>query len=101
MEELKEEGLTKSIGVSNYREEDLLEMEKTWKIPPAVNQVSPLASTPSYARLGTMSNTPRIPADEPFVPRSNYTLMSITPITYSGYSPSSANITSSPKLTPR
>lgn len=44
MEELKAEGLTRSIGVSNYREEDLLEMEKTWKIPPAVNQVSP----PSY-----------------------------------------------------
>lgn len=40
MEELKAEGLTRSIGVSNYREEDLLEMEKNWKIPPAVNQVS-------------------------------------------------------------
>jgi predicted oxidoreductase len=40
MEELKNEGLTRSIGVSNYREEDLLEMEPNWTIPPAVNQVS-------------------------------------------------------------
>jgi diketogulonate reductase-like aldo/keto reductase len=39
MEELKNEGLTRSIGVSNYREEDLLEMEPNWTIPPAVNQV--------------------------------------------------------------
>jgi diketogulonate reductase-like aldo/keto reductase len=40
MEELKKEGLARSIGVSNYREEDLLEMESNWNIPPAVNQVS-------------------------------------------------------------
>lgn len=40
MEELKKEGLTRSIGVSNYREEDLLEMEPNWTIPPAVNQAS-------------------------------------------------------------
>lgn len=40
MEELKREGLTRSIGVSNYREEDLLEMEQHWEIPPAVNQAS-------------------------------------------------------------
>lgn len=40
MEELKKEGLTRSIGVSNYREEDLLEMESNWEIAPAVNQVS-------------------------------------------------------------
>jgi len=40
MEELKREGLTRSIGVSNYREEDLLEMEPHWEIPPAVNQAS-------------------------------------------------------------
>jgi len=33
------EGLTKSIGVSNFREEDLLELEKTWKIKPVVNQI--------------------------------------------------------------
>jgi diketogulonate reductase-like aldo/keto reductase len=39
MEELKKEGLTRSIGVSNYREEDLLEMEPHWEIAPAVNQV--------------------------------------------------------------
>jgi diketogulonate reductase-like aldo/keto reductase len=39
MEQLKKEGLTRSIGVSNYREEDLLEMEPNWEIPPAVNQV--------------------------------------------------------------
>lgn len=40
MEQLQKEGLTKSIGVSNFREEDLLEIEKTWTVPPAVNQVS-------------------------------------------------------------
>lgn len=39
MEELVKEGLTKSIGVSNFREEDLLEIEKSWKIKPAVNQI--------------------------------------------------------------
>ena len=39
METLKKEGLTKSIGVSNFREEDIKELEKTWEIPPAVNQV--------------------------------------------------------------
>jgi diketogulonate reductase-like aldo/keto reductase len=39
MEELVKEGLTRSIGVSNFREEDLLELEKTWKIKPAVNQI--------------------------------------------------------------
>lgn len=40
MEALKKEGLTRSIGVSNFREEDLREMKKSWTIPPAVNQVS-------------------------------------------------------------
>jgi diketogulonate reductase-like aldo/keto reductase len=40
MEQLKSEGLCKSIGVSNYREEDLLAIKDTWKVPPAVNQVS-------------------------------------------------------------
>lgn len=39
MESLKDDGLTKSIGVSNFREEDLLEMKDTWKYPPVVNQV--------------------------------------------------------------
>ncbi|WVQ79068.1 hypothetical protein IAT38_001162 [Cryptococcus sp. DSM 104549] len=39
MEELKAEGLTKSIGVSNFREEDLVELEKTWKVVPSVNQI--------------------------------------------------------------
>lgn len=39
MEALLAEGLTKSIGVSNFREEDILEIKKTWKTPPAVNQV--------------------------------------------------------------
>lgn len=39
MEEIKSEGLAKSIGVSNFREEDLMELQKTWKIVPSVNQV--------------------------------------------------------------
>ena len=39
MEQLKKEGLTKSIGVSNYREEDIATLAKEWEIPPAVNQV--------------------------------------------------------------
>ncbi|WWC87662.1 uncharacterized protein L201_002553 [Kwoniella dendrophila CBS 6074] len=39
MEELKAEGLAKSIGVSNFREEDILEIEKTWKVAPSVNQI--------------------------------------------------------------
>lgn len=39
MEEIKSEGLAKSIGVSNFREEDLLELQKTWKVVPSVNQV--------------------------------------------------------------
>lgn len=40
MEALQAEGLTKSIEVSNFREEDILEIKKVWTIPPAVNQVS-------------------------------------------------------------
>jgi len=46
MEDLRKEGLTRSIGVSNFREEDLMEMEPYWTIPPAVNQVSPPSMTP-------------------------------------------------------
>jgi diketogulonate reductase-like aldo/keto reductase len=42
MEDLQKEGLTRSIGVSNFREEDLMAMEPYWTIPPTVNQVSPL-----------------------------------------------------------
>ncbi|RXK41396.1 hypothetical protein M231_01301 [Tremella mesenterica] len=39
MEELQKEGLTKSIGVSNYRPGDIKEMESSWTIPPATNQI--------------------------------------------------------------
>ena len=39
MEELVKEGLTKSIGVSNYAADDIEELSKSWTIPPAVNQV--------------------------------------------------------------
>ncbi|CAD6564921.1 MAG: hypothetical protein TREMPRED_000399 [Tremellales sp. Tagirdzhanova-0007] len=39
MESLQKEGLCKSIGVSNFREEDLLEIKDHWTIPPAVNQI--------------------------------------------------------------
>lgn len=40
MEQIKKDGLAKSIGVSNFREEDIAEMSKSWTVPPAVNQVS-------------------------------------------------------------
>lgn len=40
MEQIKRDGLAKSIGVSNFREEDLQAFEGQWEIPPAVNQVS-------------------------------------------------------------
>ena len=40
MEQLVKDGLTKSIGVSNYASEDIEELSKTWTIKPAVNQVS-------------------------------------------------------------
>lgn len=43
MEQIKKDGLAKSIGVSNFREEDLLAFEGQWEIPPAVNQVSLVA----------------------------------------------------------
>ena len=39
MESLVDEGLTKSIGVSNFREEDLAQLAPTWRIKPAVNQI--------------------------------------------------------------
>lgn len=40
MEQIKKDGLAKSIGVSNFREEDLQAIQDKWEIPPAVNQVS-------------------------------------------------------------
>lgn len=40
MEEIHAEGLAKSIGVSNYRIQDLQDTLKTAKIKPAVNQLS-------------------------------------------------------------
>lgn len=43
--------MTKSIGVSNFREEDILELEKTWEIPPAVNQVSAVSISAVPNRL--------------------------------------------------
>jgi diketogulonate reductase-like aldo/keto reductase len=39
MEELKAQGLTKSIGVSNYLPEHLDWIFETCKVPPAVNQI--------------------------------------------------------------
>ncbi|ORY25538.1 NADP-dependent oxidoreductase domain-containing protein [Naematelia encephala] len=54
LESLVESGKTRSIGVSNFREEDLLEMESEWKIPPAVNQIEYhpyVAHIPAYKRL--------------------------------------------------
>lgn len=39
MEQIKKDGLALSVGVSNFREEDILEISKTWTHAPAVNQV--------------------------------------------------------------
>lgn len=39
LEELKQQGLAKSIGVSNFRVEDLQVILKGGKVVPAVNQV--------------------------------------------------------------
>ncbi|KAK0872734.1 hypothetical protein LTR87_012304 [Friedmanniomyces endolithicus] len=39
MEDLKEQGLTKSIGVSNYFTEHLDYIFETCKVPPAINQI--------------------------------------------------------------
>ncbi|BEJ13308.1 hypothetical protein CspHIS471_0304820 [Cutaneotrichosporon sp. HIS471] len=39
MEEIKKSGLARSVGVSNFREEDILEISKTWSHAPAVNQI--------------------------------------------------------------
>lgn len=39
MEQIKKDGLAKSIGVSNFREEDLQAIQDKWEIPPAVNQL--------------------------------------------------------------
>ena len=40
MEELKIEGLAKSIGVSNFLEHHMEEIASHWTGPPSVNQVS-------------------------------------------------------------
>lgn len=39
MEQIRKDGLARSIGVSNFREEDIDELSKSWTVPPAVNQV--------------------------------------------------------------
>ncbi|GMK56296.1 hypothetical protein CspeluHIS016_0301360 [Cutaneotrichosporon spelunceum] len=39
MEAIKLSGLARSVGVSNFREEDILEISKSWVHPPAVNQI--------------------------------------------------------------
>ncbi|RSH89733.1 hypothetical protein EHS25_001718 [Saitozyma podzolica] len=54
MEQLRAEGLCKSIGVSNYREEDLFAIRDAWTVPPAVNQIefNPyIAHAPNVQRL--------------------------------------------------
>ena len=59
MEQLQKEGLTRSIGVSNFREEDLIEMEPHWTVPPAVNQVRSFSESSADARSSStlMSST--------------------------------------------
>ncbi|CAK9783444.1 Aldo/keto reductase [Cutaneotrichosporon oleaginosum] len=39
MEAIKKDGLALSVGVSNFREEDIIEISKTWEHAPAVNQI--------------------------------------------------------------
>lgn len=40
---MRAEGLTKSIGLSNFREEEIKALAPHWTIPPAINQVGGLA----------------------------------------------------------
>lgn len=40
MEELQEEGLCRSIGLSNFSAHHIEALSSTWKVIPAVNQVS-------------------------------------------------------------
>ncbi|ORX36342.1 NADP-dependent oxidoreductase domain-containing protein [Kockovaella imperatae] len=59
MEDLKKEGLTKSIGVSNFMQEHLEQLEKVWTVPPAVNQIRynpALALTPAVAKAKEISD---------------------------------------------
>ncbi len=51
MEEVKKEGLTKSIGVSNFRVQDLEEVLEVATIIPAVNQVSSELTSQSHLFL--------------------------------------------------
>ena len=39
MEELRAEGLVRSIGISNFQSKDIEEIAKVWTVVPAVNQV--------------------------------------------------------------
>ncbi|ORX35032.1 NADP-dependent oxidoreductase domain-containing protein [Kockovaella imperatae] len=39
MEKLKEEGLCRAIGVSNFQEHHIEELARTWRIVPSINQV--------------------------------------------------------------
>ena len=57
MESLHSSGLTKSIGVSNFREEDIEKISTTWTVPPAVNQIeyhAYISHAPNVERLKTI-----------------------------------------------
>lgn len=57
MEKIKRDGLARSVGVSNFREEDILAMADKWDTPPAVNQVSQLADS-ANVRSSTIPTSP-------------------------------------------
>ncbi|GMF45832.1 unnamed protein product [Phytophthora fragariaefolia] len=53
LEDMQAEGLVRDIGVSNFGEEQLLKLAKTWRVKPAVNQVElhPWLARPDTVRL--------------------------------------------------
>ena len=51
MEDVLAKGKVKAIGVSNVSEILLEELSKTWKVVPAVNQVSSFTTTMGSANL--------------------------------------------------
>lgn len=56
LEDMHREGLARAIGVSNFTERHLMELEKVWSIAPHVNQVEMHPMLPQDALLGMCSS---------------------------------------------